>query len=155
MPRKPTSKSPIAAAVRELRYLHRLDQREMAAKLQVSRETISGWECGDTTPPLEKRKRMLDLFRDTPQPARQQIAHAFELPITPITIHPPTPPPPDAAQLRIAATNVIRAAADDLDVAPSVVRKTLAAVLARADEAQLTCDSLRSALAAPTPKKRA
>jgi hypothetical protein len=60
-----------------------------------------------------------------------------------------------ARRPRRDAHDLIRAAADDLDVAPSVVRKTLAAVIARSDEAQLAIDSLRSALTPAMPKKRA
>jgi transcriptional regulator with XRE-family HTH domain len=155
MPKKAPPESAIAAAVRELRYVHRLDQREMAAKLRVSRETISAWECDYTVPPLDQRQRMLDAFRDSPYELRQHVAQAFGLRIDPPPTSAPAHMPPDAAQIRVMATNVIRAAADDLDVAPSAVRKTLAALFARSDEAQLAVESLRSALNLPTPKKRA
>jgi DNA-binding XRE family transcriptional regulator len=125
----------------------------MAAKVGVSRETISAWECGKTVPPLGQGTHILGVFRNAPHEARLRLAEAFGLMLAPPN-PPPEQAPPEPAQPRRTATDVIRAAADDLDVAPSVVRKTLAAILARSDEAQLTVDSLRSAVAGHAAKKR-
>lgn len=46
----------------ELRKQKGLSQEELANRLNVSRQTISKWEVGDSTPDLEKLAAISDLF---------------------------------------------------------------------------------------------
>lgn len=45
-----------------LRKQHGLSQEELAGRLNVSRQTVSKWEVGDSTPDMEKLAAMSDLF---------------------------------------------------------------------------------------------
>ena len=62
----------------ELRKQKGLSQEELANRLNVSRQTVSKWEVGDSTPDMEKLIAMSDLFgisldelilNKTPEPA--------------------------------------------------------------------------------------
>ena len=46
----------------ELRKQKGLSQEELANKLNVSRQTVSKWELGDSTPDMEKLIGLSDLF---------------------------------------------------------------------------------------------
>ena len=46
----------------ELRKQKGLSQEELASKLNVSRQTVSKWEIGDSTPDMEKLIAISDLF---------------------------------------------------------------------------------------------
>ena len=46
----------------ELRKAKGLSQEELANKLNVSRQTVSKWELGDSTPDMEKLTAISDLF---------------------------------------------------------------------------------------------
>ena len=46
----------------ELRKQKGLSQEELANKLNVSRQTVSKWELGDSTPDMEKLTGLSDLF---------------------------------------------------------------------------------------------
>ena len=46
----------------ELRKQKGLSQEELANRLNVSRQTVSKWEVGDSTPDMEKLIAMSDLF---------------------------------------------------------------------------------------------
>lgn len=46
----------------QLRKQNGFSQEELAGRLNVSRQTISKWEVGDSTPDMEKLSAMSDLF---------------------------------------------------------------------------------------------
>ena len=46
----------------QLRKLRNLSQEDLAEKLQVSRQTVSKWESGDSLPDIEKCRVLADLF---------------------------------------------------------------------------------------------
>ena len=49
----------------ELRKKKGWSQEELAYKLDVSRQTISKWEAGQTTPELEKLVKLSEIFEIT------------------------------------------------------------------------------------------
>ena len=46
----------------QLRKQNGFSQEELAGRLNVSRQTVSKWEVGDSTPDMEKLSAMSDLF---------------------------------------------------------------------------------------------
>ena len=46
----------------QLRKLHSLSQEDLAEKLNVSRQTVSKWESGDSLPDIEKCRILADFF---------------------------------------------------------------------------------------------
>lgn len=48
-----------------LRKLHKMSQETLAEKLDVSRQTVSKWETGESMPDLDKAKKMAQLFNVT------------------------------------------------------------------------------------------
>lgn len=47
----------------ELRKLHNLSQEELAARINVSRQTLSKYETGESLPDIEKCKALADVFQ--------------------------------------------------------------------------------------------
>lgn len=73
----------------ELRKQKGFSQEELANRLNVSRQTVSKWEVGDSTPDMEKLVAISDLFgvsldelilNKAPEPA-PQAAPATEIPV--------------------------------------------------------------------------
>ncbi len=46
----------------ELRKIHKMSQEELAERLQVSRQTISKYETGESLPDIDKCKQLADIF---------------------------------------------------------------------------------------------
>ncbi len=46
----------------ELRRIHGLTQEKLAARLSVSRQTLSKWETGESLPDIEKSKELAGIF---------------------------------------------------------------------------------------------
>ena len=49
----------------QLRKLHQMSQEELADRIQVSRQTLSKYETGESLPDIEKCKRLADVFNVT------------------------------------------------------------------------------------------
>lgn len=45
-----------------LRKLHQLTQEQVAETVGVTRQSVAKWEAGETSPDLDKCKRISDLF---------------------------------------------------------------------------------------------
>lgn len=52
----------LAANIRKYRSLHKLTQAELAAKLFVTPQCVSKWECGIATPDIETLYNMCEIF---------------------------------------------------------------------------------------------
>ena len=48
--------------IKELRKDRRISQEELASRLEVTRQTVSKWELGDSTPDLDKLVLLAELF---------------------------------------------------------------------------------------------
>ena len=46
----------------ELRKLHHMSQDELAEQINVSRQTLSKYETGESLPDIEKCKKLADVF---------------------------------------------------------------------------------------------
>lgn len=46
----------------QLRKLNRMSQEELAEKVEVSRQTLSKWETGESLPDIEKCRLLAELF---------------------------------------------------------------------------------------------
>lgn len=55
----------LSEKIKNLRRKYRLSQEELAERLQVSRQSISKWECGSSTPEIEKIVQLSKLFQVT------------------------------------------------------------------------------------------
>lgn len=138
---KARPRPPIAHAIREARLDLRLSQIQLAELVLVSRTTVNAWEVGRTVPPMEQRQYVLGRLKNAPRATLDRLTHAFGFHVStpvPSASEAPRTPTRDAAATRALMTNAVRAAADDLDVAPSTVRRTIAALLKRMKEASLT-----------------
>ena len=69
--------------IQALRTKQGLSQNELAERVHVTRQAVSRWENGETTPGLETLKRLSQLFDDTacrvtntPLPARSRTARS-------------------------------------------------------------------------------
>lgn len=52
----------IAENIKKLRKQHRLSQQELADKIFVSHQTISGWESGRTDPDVDSIQKLAEIF---------------------------------------------------------------------------------------------
>ena len=48
--------------IKDLRKERRISQEELASRLEVTRQTVSKWELGDSTPDLDKLVLLAELF---------------------------------------------------------------------------------------------
>ena len=53
----------IGNTISELRKKNNLTQEELAEKLNVARQTISKWECNETSPSLEDASQLAKIFK--------------------------------------------------------------------------------------------
>lgn len=53
----------IGNTISELRKKNHLTQEELAEKLNVARQTISKWECNETSPSLEDASKLAKIFK--------------------------------------------------------------------------------------------
>ena len=53
----------IGNTISELRKKKHLTQEELAEKLNVARQTISKWECNETSPSLEDASKLAKIFK--------------------------------------------------------------------------------------------
>ena len=53
----------IGTKIFELRKQNNLSQEKLAEMVGVSRQTISKWELGETSPDIKQAKRLAEIFR--------------------------------------------------------------------------------------------
>jgi transcriptional regulator with XRE-family HTH domain len=122
----------IPHAVRDVRRALGLRQTDFAARIVVSRETVSAWERGSWQPTHEQRALTVARLADVPPEILLPLVEAFGVATPPGVAAPrsgtgrPTRSPDEAAARVLGA---IRSAADELDVPASGLRRTLAVAL--------------------------
>lgn len=52
----------LGSRIKELRKQHRISQKELASVIQVSQQTIGGWETGRTEPGIEFIQKLANYF---------------------------------------------------------------------------------------------
>jgi len=139
----------IGVALREVRRSLGLLQEQLAQRLRVSRETISAWETGRWPPLHDERVRMVQRLADAPADALARLAAALGVPAP----APREAAPDPAARTRFA--NALRAAADELDVPASVLRRTLGVLVTHLKAGGVPLESLAGLVASePRAAKR-
>ncbi len=134
----------IGDAVRDVRRALGLRQSEIAARVHVSRETVSSWEQGRTAPSHEQRVAIVTHLADAPSDVLQALVRAFGIAAPPSVKRSRKP---SAVAGRALAP--ILAAADELDVPASVLRRTLSIVLSHLEAAGVSLDDVAAHLTPP------
>src|SRR5262249_5403808 len=129
--------TPVGIALRDLRFDMRLQQRELAELLGISRLTLGRWEKGQASPSRAERLRVIEWLADAPQPAAKRLAVAGGTAHGADAEAKAEPPLRARSALRAAVPAAVRAAADDLDVTAASVRRALAGVLPLCKDAGL------------------
>ena len=135
---------PIAQALRAVRSALRLRQSDFAERVFVARETVSSWEQGRTEPDHGQRVAMVARLADAPPDVLARLVQAFGIAVPAGLPGAAGPGAPDAAPRVLAA---IRAAADELDVPASSLRRMLVVTLAQLAAAGVSLDDAVRALA--------
>ena len=144
-------------------------QRTLAAKLGVSKRTLSNWECGYWLPPFKQRLHVLLSLRDAPPEHVLEIADALGVSSDPAVatflqpykdaLDPPAPAPDvaalpapprrptDPARLRSALDAVVRDAADAMNVPANELRGAIGRAIAASAELGGTLEEMGVAVA--------
>ena len=69
----------LSEKIKNLRRKYRLSQEELAERLQVSRQSVSKWECGSSTPEIEKIVQLSNLFQVSSTPEIEKIVQLSNL----------------------------------------------------------------------------
>lgn len=149
-------------------------QDDLASKLQVSKRTLSHWECGHWLPPFKQRLHVVAALRDAPPEYVLAVADALGVSVNPAVapmlqpfkdaLDPPEPvlapsPPPrarvDADGLRRALDAIVWSVADEMNVAANDLRALVGRALAAGGEMGATLEELRDAVAVKRKAKSA
>ncbi len=68
----------------QLRKMNHMSQEELAEKVEVSRQTLSKWETGESLPDIEKCMRLADIFQ-----VKLDDLVRFQSPIKGLSVPPP------------------------------------------------------------------
>jgi hypothetical protein len=127
-------------------------QDEFGALVGLSGKTLSRWELRNRHPTRGQRIELLLALRDSGRFGYEELAELARVSGLDPADHGVVPPqvstraPADAVRARVDAA--LLAAAESLDVSPRVLRKTVDALLAAADESGYSVAEVRAILAA-------
>jgi transcriptional regulator with XRE-family HTH domain len=156
-------------------------QDKLGAHLNVSKRTLSNWECGYWLPPFKQRLHVVLSLRDVPPAHVLEIADALGVsadsavepflkpfrdalygPEEPepaaVVVAPPAPPPrprPSPEALRAALDAVVREAADTMNVPANDLRAAIGRALASSAELGATLEEVQGAVAVRSAKTKA
>jgi DNA-binding XRE family transcriptional regulator len=142
-------------------------QDVLAARLGISRRTLSHWETGHWLPPIKLRPHIVLALRNAPPEYVLEMADSLGVSVTPGTESmlqpfrdaleadqaepaPPVPPPrvpPNPVVLRGAVDDVLRDAADEMNVSANELRAVLVRTLAACADQQATLEEAQAAVA--------
>jgi transcriptional regulator with XRE-family HTH domain len=155
---------PLAMLLRRARLALGLNQRRLLKHLQVSDRTLTRWEAGEARPTKEWRERVAFVYGNVDGETWRAIVAELELPLEEMLVKvpqqraklppPPEPKPPATAEreapaptpkeVRARMDDVVRAAAEELDVTARRLRAMLGNVLADLDAMGLTMREARA-----------
>ncbi len=139
-------------ALRACRVALEHGQHELAARLGVSRRTLSRCEFDDQQPPVAERERVMTWLADAPPHLVRALANAWG-----IATPPQAMPPPVVTNeaIHVGLGGIVFKGADDLDVSPRRLRAVLIDLLKETERLQLAPRAAREQLEAnatrPTP----
>src|SRR5207253_1432209 len=113
--RKRPSLPPLAAAIREARYVARLDQKSLGARVGASARSIMRWESGQATPTAEVRAGLVEWANGLPAAARDPLLEGLGVASAAVVA-------PTAGERRRMVNDALHAFAEELDVGPRTLR---------------------------------
>jgi transcriptional regulator with XRE-family HTH domain len=133
----------IGTALRAVRRSLGLTQADVGARVLAGRETVSAWERDRWEPTHQQRVRIVESLADAPPDVLAPLVQALGV---------AAPRPLGRAALGADATArasaAIRAAADQLDVPASTLRRTLAVAVAHLDASGVSLEDAAAVLRA-------
>ena len=151
-------------------------QDTLAAKLGISKRTLSNWECGYWLPPFKQRVQVVLSLHDAPPEYVLAIADGLGVSLDPAAApflqpyrdalegaapgeEPPPPPAPrppvNPEELRSAMDAIVRDAADAMNVPANELRAAIGRALTACAELGGTLEEMRDAVAVKGKAKRA
>jgi transcriptional regulator with XRE-family HTH domain len=140
----------------------------MAAKLGVSKRTLSTWENGYALPGVRQRAHVVLSLLDAPPESLVEMAEALGVsgnPAVAAVLKPhrealsPKPsatrPPPSPEVLRAAVDTIVRDAADAMNVPANDLREAIGRAVAACDDLGATMEGTRGAVTVRARAKRA
>jgi transcriptional regulator with XRE-family HTH domain len=173
-PRRRSEADQFRRALLSVRTGNAWTQEQLAARLGVSKRTLSNWECGYWLPPHKQRLHLVLALRDQAPEHVLEVADGLGVSVDPATVPflqpyrdalappPPEPPPPpapvvlpqppprvptDPELLRKAMDAVLRDAADAMNVATNELRAAVARAITGCAELGGTLEEMRDAVA--------
>ena len=143
---KRTGLPPLALALTAARRQLNLDQSELAAKLEVSKRSISRWESGHWSPARMTHAAILQTFAPLPPSMLRELTRLL------VGVDPGGPPSPAAPAVDARGTMdaLVYRAAEELDLGPRRVRAAIAGLLEGIERAGLSPRVAREALTPAT-----
>jgi len=132
----------------------RLNQRELAERIGVSRRTISRWTARGAVLAPQDVRLLAGLLHPVDPALAADVATTHGQTLESLGLEGAPPAALAGPAVALAADAVVCAAADALDVSPRAVRPALLAAFRRAREAGVTLDQLETALAPAAPPAR-
>jgi transcriptional regulator with XRE-family HTH domain len=164
--------TPLAMLLRRARLSLGLNQRTILKHLKVSDRTLTRWEAGEMRPTKELRERVSIIYGNVDGETWRAIVAELKLPLDamlekvpqqraklpqppapeppPIVESPPappaetTPPTPTTKEIRARMDDIVRAAAEELDVTARRLRAALGNVLADIDAMSISPSEARA-----------
>jgi transcriptional regulator with XRE-family HTH domain len=154
--------STLARAIRKARLATGLNQEALGRRIGLQGRTLSRWECDTSTPSKAHRRALVTAVHVLDQNAAAALAAVFasdakESPGAPVPAPAPAAPAPvpaapapapvaPAASPKVALELAVFAMADELDLPPRRVRNSLARLVKRWRETNLTLEAAQREL---------
>ena len=145
-----------------------LSQTAVALHLETNPNTVHRWERRGFTPAMEKRIELLRFLKNVPPPLLEMLAAESDISLASIGLAPvavpvtaaPVPAPwlapaPVPASAQATVDNAVREAAEEIDIAPKVLRPALSRLLDQLAKGGVPMDAAaRMVLGVPKREKQ-